>query len=152
MHVTFELVAGVVFMAIGAAGVVWSIWELVQALSSSRWSQTEGLVLVSDLQRTRDGDGGYMYRPEVSYSYQAGGADFVGTRPKFGARISLSWSGPAARTTRKYPVGSRVTVWYDPADPQESVLETGVTALAWLSLAAGSIFLALGIGAFCAAT
>jgi hypothetical protein len=148
VHVTFEHVVGIVLLAVGTAVVAWSVWELVQAISSSRWLQTEGVILVSDLQRTRDAEGGYSYRPEISYRYQVGGSEFVASRYKFGAGMSLSWSGPAARATQKFPIGSRVTVFYDPADPQEAVLESGVTSLVWLSLAGGAIFLALGFGAF----
>jgi hypothetical protein len=151
MHGTFELLVGIAFAVIGALGVVWSVWELGRSIRSSRWLRTEGVVLVSDLQRSRDSDGGYMYRPEISYSYQVDGADFVASRRKFGSRISLSWSVPAARAVRKYPAGSRVSVWYDPTDPQEAVLETGITTLVWISLAASALFLSLGIGALAAA-
>ena len=146
MHITFELLVGIWTTAVGAVIVVSSGRELLQSIGSSRWSRTEGVVLVSDLQRSRDSDGFYVYRPEISYSYQVDGAEFVGSRPKFGSHMSLSWSEPAARATRKYPVGLRVTVWYDTDDPQESVLETGVTMSVLVLLTAGAIFLTLGVG------
>jgi hypothetical protein len=152
MHPTVELLVAIALTAFGAASVIWSLWELVQSIRSSGWLRTEGVVVVSDLQRSRDTDAGYTYRPEISYSYSVGGHDFVASRPKFGAGVWLSWSGPAVRTTRKYPAGGLVTVWYDPADPQESVLETGVSTLVWASLAGGLLILAFGVGTFAAAT
>jgi Protein of unknown function (DUF3592) len=124
-----HMAIGLVFAAIGALGVTWSAWELVQAVDSKNWSTTDGIVVVSDLQRTRDTDGGYMYRAEVSYRYTVDGTELVSSRPRFGSRVSLSWSRPAVRTTRKYPVGAHVTVLYDPSDPGEAVLEPGVTSL-----------------------
>jgi hypothetical protein len=110
----------------------------------------DGIVVVSDLQRSHGDEGGYMYRAEISYRYTVNGTEFVASRPRFGSRISLSWSAPAVRMTRKYPVGSHVTVFYDSEDPGEAVLEPGVTTFVWMSLAGGVMFLVLGVAFICA--
>src|SRR5256885_330590 len=125
---TFAQLVGMLFAAIGAGIVAWSLWNLVQAIGSRNWTTTEGIVLVSDLQRSRDSDSGLMYRPKISYQYTANGHEFVASRTRFGQALSLSWSGPAIRTVRQYRPGNPVLVYFDPQDPAEAVLEPGISA------------------------
>lgn len=152
MNITLEAVIGLMFAGLGACFAAWSLWELIQAVASKKWARTDGVVVVSDLQRSRDSDGGYMYRPEISYRYEVNGNEFVASRPRFGSSVSVNWSGPAVRITRKYKAGSRVTVFYDPTDPSQSVLEPGVTVLVWVSLVGGLIFTTLGFAFVLSAT
>ena len=145
MHLTLNLIVALLFIVPGGAVVVSSIWELVQAFGSARWLRADGVILCSKIQRSSDGDSGNVYRADISYAYNVAGNDLVGARPRFGSRGFLSWSGPAERMTEKYRVGARVTVWYDPEDPRESVLETGMTTLAWGGLACGATVFAAGV-------
>jgi hypothetical protein len=145
MQITVGIVLGLVFAAFGAISVAWSLWKLFQAARSKRWPKADGLVVVSQIQQTPDIDGGFMYRPELSYRYTVNGTKFVASRLRFGAPLSLNWSAPAVRITRKYAAGSHVTVFHDPRDPGKAVLEPGVTTLVWLSLAGGVLFLVLAV-------
>ena len=104
------------------------------------------MILVSDLQRSRDTEGGSTYRSDVSYSYEVSGREFVAARTRFGDRLELSWSAPALRIVRRYPKSSRVLVHYDPDEPSEAVLEPGVTLYVFGGLMFGAIFALLGFG------
>ena len=42
-------------------------------------------------------------------------------------------------------LASVITVFYDPTDPSESVLEPGPTTLVWASIAGGLVFVVLGV-------
>ena len=148
---TFAQLIGMFFVAIGAGIVLWALWNLVQAIGSRNWKTTEGIVLVSELQRSRDPDGGLMYRPEISYQYTADGHEFVASRTRFGQRLALSWSGPAIRAVRRYPAGKTVLVYFDPQDPAEAVLEPGISAYVFAGLLLGALFLFFGIAAIVAA-
>jgi len=57
---------------------------------------------------------------KVSFQYQVNGKTFTGSR--FSLRHDLG-NTDVARTLARYPRGSAVTVYYDPADPAQSVLE-----------------------------
>jgi hypothetical protein len=101
--------------------------------------------VVSDLERSRDIDSGYMYRAEISYRYTVADEDFVGSRASFGDALSLSWSGPAVRVVQRYKVNSHVRVRYDPDNPRESVLEPGMNGMVIFGALVGALCLAIGI-------
>lgn len=139
-----EVVVGVVFTVIGAIGVAWSVVTFASALSSPKWPAVPGVVAVSDLQRSR-GEGGFTYRAEISYRYLVDGTELVSNRAQFGDRIELSWSSGAVRLLQKYPVGRSVNVYYNPYDPEEAVLETGVSRYLFAMFIGAVIFLIMGI-------
>jgi hypothetical protein len=91
---------------------------------SATFAQTVGMVVSSRIQENSDSDS-TTYRPEVHYTYQVNGETLTGTKVRF-----QSWSssdhGYARKITRDYPVGSSVTVYYNPIRPEEAVLETQV--------------------------
>jgi hypothetical protein len=45
----------------------------------------------------------------------------------------------------KYPQGSAVSVYYDPADPAESVLETGINTFAYVVMVGAAILVLVAI-------
>lgn len=147
-----DVVVGVVFAGIGAGVISWSIWNLLEALASRRWATTGGVVVVSSLQQSRDSEGGFTYRSEVSYRYTVNGAEFVSSRARFGDGLSFSWSAPAVRTVRRYPTGAAVVVHYDPDEPDHAVLEPGVSGYIFGGLAFGVVFAALGVSAIVGGT
>jgi hypothetical protein len=142
--VNTEVFVSVILIGSGLGVLLWSGWFAFLALASREWPQAEGTVIVSDLQRSSD-DGGFMYRSEVSYVYSVAGQEYVSSRARFGDSLSLSWSAPAVRVVRQYKVGSRVIVRYDPRDPDESVLETGINGFVFAWAATGALLLALGV-------
>ena len=62
-----------------------------------------------------------MYRPEILYEFSVEGKQYTGVR-----RTLLTWqtsgSQPAEAVVSNYPVGKKVTVYYDPRNPRESIL------------------------------
>lgn len=90
------------------------------AAAAGSWPSVEGRITASTV-TTRTEDGQTQHWPHVAYAYTVGGKDHAGTRVRFGlAREGLA---QAKALCARYPVGSRVPVFYDPADPSRSVLE-----------------------------
>jgi hypothetical protein len=143
--VNWDVFFGVIAVAGGVASLVWSAWVAYLAVMSRRWPQVEATIVVSDLQRSRDSDGGYFYRPEVSYRYSVDGKEFVGSRTRFGLTVATSWSAPAVRVVQQYKVNSLVAVHYDPDEPEESVLENGIHAMVFAGFALGAALLIVGV-------
>ena len=86
--------------------------------------------------------------PRVRYAFEVDGRRFEGERIGFG---DDSGGANTAATLARYPVGATVTVYYDPADPSEAVLEReaprglggGCLRLAAIALAAVAVIAAI---------
>ena len=90
------------------------------ARMSKTWPATDGSIEESKL--TWQGIRSPRARPAVTYRYQVDGESYLGTRIEFSfARIYFTPEAQAVLD--RYPPGSPVTVYYDPANPAESTLE-----------------------------
>ncbi|MGE3690738.1 MAG: DUF3592 domain-containing protein [Novosphingobium sp.] len=104
------------------------------------WPMTQGHVLTSDIQartHTVGNTGGRStaYYAHVVYQYRVGGADYVGNRMSPGAELGYGSRNRAMARAARYPVGAEVTVWYNPLDPNEAVLDLNaprMTLLYWI--------------------
>ncbi|MCU1359468.1 MAG: hypothetical protein JWN99_757 [Ilumatobacteraceae bacterium] len=91
--------------------------------AAAAWAQTTGSVLSTTIQIRRLGQGRSEV-PMVIYAYQVDGRPYQSYRVRAGDDTGgLKVSGEASRTLERYPVGSNVTVYYDPADPTKAALE-----------------------------
>lgn len=98
--------------------------KMREVRGAQSWRTTTGRVTRSEVraQTRRDMDDRERTRsvPFVSYEYTAGGRRFSGNR------ISLAEIIPESdieSTLDRYPVGREVTVYYNPANPKQAVLE-----------------------------
>jgi len=143
---------GIFVLAFGGVGV-FLIYRTrknkQQADASLGWPSTPGQILAADVQHgvstDSDGDRRDSYSPRVRYSYHANNADYTGDKLGFGFVTGYGSESKARAALMKYPIGGQVTVYYDPADPGNAVLERkagGSTA----GLILGIVFLAV---AFC---
>lgn len=87
------------------------------------WAQAQGRITLSRMGVRRPPAGNEIGTavnvPDVAYSFKVGGQDYRGTRVSLGD-ISGKY---AEEALARYPVGKMVTVFYDPADPGDCVLE-----------------------------
>lgn len=120
--------------------------ELLILLRTGRWPVAEGMVTVSEVVRVDDGES-IVYRPLVKCSYQVAGTGYVteALHPGFGNHSS-SFEWRWRRVVDRYPTGTEVRVFYNPADPSEAYLSkaNALSAIAALlfTLALVALFLA----------
>jgi hypothetical protein len=98
-------------------------WEQAEARASRSWPTAPGKILTSDF---REASGAYArryYRALVSYTYRVGAADHSGDRLFFGWR-RIADPRVVDLLSPKYTPEASVSVRYDPAAPEVSVLET----------------------------
>ena len=87
------------------------------------WAETAGTVLSTTIQIRRLGQGRSEV-PVVIYAYQVDGRPYQSFRLRAGDDTGgIRLHGDASRTLERYPVGSNVTVYYDPDDPANAALE-----------------------------
>jgi hypothetical protein len=126
---------------------IWGAWKtfvpILEVRAAERWPSVAGTVITSaPALVTSDNEG--FYRPDVHYTYRVGVTDYDGTRLCFGEpRLSES---AAAEMTDRYPARAKVHVHYDPAKPENAVLERrtylggfGTALMMVLALAAGAV-------------
>jgi hypothetical protein len=133
-------------LACGAAGV-WRSWrDLRRARASAAWPRADGDI-VGSAARVEDyhDDGEPMLRTVISYRYHVGGEPYRGERVFFGDGIALRFAGPGRRRLAAYPIGRRVRVAYDPADPAISVLEPGEDDAALLACLVAATVALVGV-------
>ncbi len=126
MGETWRIIIGLIIAGIGGVIAGSVLVDLRTAKRSAAWPQVKGKVLTSRVSRR---EGSYSVRLE--YEYAVDGVQYTSDRIKFGATVTVgSGKEEANAITERYPVGSEVTVYYDPHKPSRSVLEREVEARA----------------------
>jgi hypothetical protein len=91
--------------------------------AAQSWASTMGTVLMSTIQIKRTSRSRSEI-PVVVYQYQVNGTAYQGQTIKAGEQFfNVRVMGQAQATIARYPVGAQVMVYYNPANPAESVLE-----------------------------
>lgn len=123
----------------------------LSAAKAKDWASTTGTVLLSTVQARRGSKGHYANYPVVVYQYRVGGMSYEGRKITPG----LEWGGTGAeKVAARYPTGSQVTVYYNPANPAEALLDRkppSAMIWLWVTLVLVNIFLC-GLGALLAFT
>lgn len=115
------------------SGALWLGWR------SEQWVKVAGTVLESRLVETRQvRSTNPAYRAQVVYRYQADGREQRGMRVNFAGSSTVDRAGVEEDLRTRYAPGTVVTVFVDPADGAQSVLEPGVPPKA-------AVFVGLGV-------
>ncbi|HSY53977.1 MAG TPA: DUF3592 domain-containing protein [Opitutaceae bacterium] len=141
------VIIGAAFAIIGAGVAVYGIGEVKKARATMNWPSTQGRVIRSEIVRYPASkiDQPDTYGPAVEYEYVSNGRKLTGNNISFGVTgASESNHGFADDYVAKYPAGKAINVFFDPANPQESVLERGASGKTYISLGIGLIFVITG--------
>ena len=105
------------FLVVGVPGIVVMLRTLESARSEPGWIRIPGVVLESRILNTSEG-----YLPKIRYEYNFEGDKHENSMFKSLASTS-NLRSPSERVIRRYPVGVKVTVYVNPNNPSDSVLE-----------------------------
>lgn len=115
--------------ALGIAGLcIYAFLDIRRKeKSSTRWPTAQGTVTVSKvaehISRDKDDNEEIRFVPQVTCTYQVGGREYRCAMLKWGwSELYVDSEGPQ-KILAKYPKGGAVPVFYNPADPSDSVLE-----------------------------
>jgi hypothetical protein len=114
--------AGIVLGTL-ATGLLLAVAHLRGRIKSSRgWRPTQGTITAAGSRRHSPSRGSTYYYPVVTYAFEAAGRRYTHDRIAFGVGPSSSHDTPESAAAR-YPVGSQVTVYVNPRNPADAVLE-----------------------------
>ena len=156
--------AGALIIAGGFGAGVWRLRK--KATASKGWPTVEGTIISSEIvTRTEQREassfssdssessiviGGsavrYVYTAAVRYRYAVRGTDYESDHIQWGGQVSTNRQGNAAAVVAAHPVGARVTVHYDPADPKSAVLYPEAKGAIWILVLLAAVFAVVGIG------
>src|SRR6476646_5049985 len=133
------MLLGPLLLVLGAA-----VYKSLQVRAAKEWPSAAGKVVVSEAEvretRVIDSDREDGYRTEkrnfanVVYEYAVAGTKLRNNRVSIGEDLG---NFQVAETIAKYPVGSIVTVYYNPLHPGEAVLERDLPKGMWGCLGIG---------------
>jgi hypothetical protein len=144
---TNPLISLFIALALFTLGILIS--DIPTMVVSSGWPTTRGEVVSNRLvgQKFKEYDGDYYLNVDafIRYEYTVDGFSFSSLSIN-----SINTPFYPREVVVRYPVGTEVTVYYNPKDPSEAVLEPGFVNLfkaldifSYLSFAVGAYFLHL---------
>jgi len=132
-----------VFAGIGLFALIRGSVHYRTGKASATWPAVEGQVVVATVDKSDSTDSDGMttrrYSPRVVYSYTIGANNTAAIR-SVGTWTYPSHARDAAKL--KHQTGQRVSVYYNPDNPAQAVLEPGSTRGAWGTLLIGIVFFA----------
>ena len=143
----------VVFTGLGLGFTLHGLFNLLKSFESKKWKETTGKIISSQVVKDIRGNTKNPpnnYRSAINYEYLVDSIPHLSTRycisDQFFLGIYLSNQNEAQARSDAYPVGSQVTVYYNPLRPSESVLISGIV---WkgicFELMLGGAFLIVGL-------
>jgi hypothetical protein len=138
-------IVGVIMALVAALLIGIGLYSRQKVKASQSWPSAPGRVLGSGVETSSGSEGGTVYRPVIRYSYMVGGQEYHNNRRVFGDTTSSGDRRGAERTAARFVVGSAVPVYYNPANPQDAVLERK-SGVAGLMFGIGGLLLLLGCG------
>ena len=139
-----ETFFGVALILAGSIWFVWSLYSLGKGRKSEFWNVTTGIITKSEVIELSLRKGGGAC-PIVHYEYSLYGKLYKSDRIFWGNVHTSCTRDSAQQVAEKYMEGTQVTVYYNPNNTQESVLEPGSAHGSMLSLAVSCIPIIAGI-------
>ncbi|MBL7755563.1 MAG: DUF3592 domain-containing protein [Chitinophagaceae bacterium] len=135
----------IVTLFVGLFLVFLGIYYYKRTKTSENWPFTEGIIVDSDLTKSRDNDGQISYRPEIVFEYKLGNKNYKSNKIDAFINYTSSTSSRALKLINRYPIGTKINVYYDPKMPSFGILEPGLKKGSILLLSIGFILLMFSI-------
>ncbi|MEM7782495.1 MAG: DUF3592 domain-containing protein, partial [Planctomycetota bacterium] len=98
-----------------------NMWNQIRTRS---FESVPGIILSSEVESHYDSDSGTNYRPKIKYEYVVNNQKLVNDSIRYGETSSND--SYAKEFNDPHPFGSETPVFFDPQNPSDSVLETGI--------------------------
>lgn len=151
----FNYIVSIFLFAIGGFIFFNRLFVIFKAIFTLKWQETTGSIIHSEMIKS-EGDlpddtvnrDIRTYSPHIIYSYQTKGKEYKSSRIFIGDNIASSFKSMAEGILKKYDNTKKITVYFNPADPHESVLQKGVNFMQIFFLLLGTIIISFSIYLF----
>jgi hypothetical protein len=131
--------------------LIWAVIEIPQSakeltlgFESEHWPQVESTVATADWSTGRHGD---EVVPHITYQYQVNGQAYHSDRYAFDSGSAYD-RGDVTQSLREYVPGATVKSYYNPNDPEVSVLVPGAMNGPTVGIGISIVFLICAIWQF----
>src|SRR5437868_11267780 len=111
-----------VFVGGGCFCILIPIYLFFKGRLSETWPSTSGQIVSAEIKESSSPDDGRQFYLRVTYSYRINGTAYTSSKISVADRGYYSWQ-EAANALRRYPVRSSVTVWFNPYDFTDALIE-----------------------------
>ncbi len=130
------------FAFVGVIIFIFGVYDYKNAQASKDWPFVEGKIVSSAVYKSYSNKK-YMYEAKISFTYYLNNTPHTGNKVSFND-YKASYSSRAEDVVSRYPQGSVVRVYYNPQNPNESVLEPGLGFGSFFIVIVGVIFAFIG--------
>lgn len=135
------LIVSLLVALIGLTFIIWQGNEIENELNKRNWTVIEGEIITSEIVGKR------ALRTEVQYQYSVNDTIYFGKSdyniPGFGSK---NYRRKNARIVKNAnPVGMKIKVYYNPFNPEKSILRYGPYWSNYMILAFGTSLLLIGV-------
>jgi len=122
--------------------------QLILGYQSQSWPTADGIILSSKIKTsTSSSNHRRVYSPIITYEYTVADQSYVNSAIRFG-QVGGQDKTVAQAYVSYYPAGTNTKVSFNPAKPEQSILESGISWKSWAVLFVGFAFLSFGIFLF----
>lgn len=140
-------VAGAAMVLVGAIVLLGAIRLRSRGRQILKWPTVTGKVISSEMASRGEAAGGSKVTAQatVRYAYRVDGKPYESERIRSAPDGNRQRPGEAEEILARYPIGSRVSVHYDPEQPATAALEAEATGRTATLAMFGLAFLAIGV-------
>ena len=121
--------------------------NLLEAYNSKSWNQTEGTITISEVRPLASIPSSSMRNPvpvaHIEYTFVVNEITYTADRRSFNDYGS-DVRDQQQNIVDRYPVGKKVTVYFDPGNPQHAIIEHNIPFVFYLTFAGGLFFGLIG--------
>lgn len=122
-----DLIILIMVVVVSLLIILYQLFLLFKISQSKNWKEADGEIISSDLVVTSKGDNNTVFRARITYHYIVENNKYVSRRIYYGDRLSSSFKNIYNKQLKKYPIGQKIKVFYNPLNNNESVVERRVT-------------------------
>lgn len=123
---------------------VAGLTHLPKQIASRAWPTTTGVVTASEVRYVRAARGHTTASADIEFRYEVSGVQRLRRRPSLNVSNTNDFA-LARSVVEAHPAGSAVTVYYNPANPDEAVLLPGLQPDDWYTVLLFSIFASMPV-------
>lgn len=107
------------------------LYDMARQQAASAFPAVEGAITDAKVAEESDADG-TSYGAQLRYAYEVAGRNYTGGRDRYSKMFGSRKF--ALGVVQAHPLGSKVTVYYNPADPSDALLRPGLSAFDFFML------------------